>query len=41
MKETIRKELKRLLPETGIESIFGKFYMRFELGGGNLDRAVR
>ena len=42
MKETIRKELKRLLPETGIESIYGRFSMRFELGGeGNEDNSQR
>ena len=42
MKETIRNELNRLLPNTGIESIFGKFWMRFELGGeGNKDSSKR
>lgn len=42
MKETIRKELNRLLPNTGIESNFGKFWMRFELGGeGNMDSSKR
>jgi len=33
MKQTIREELNRLIPNTGIESIFGNFSMRFELGG--------
>lgn len=42
MKETIRKELNRLVPDTGIESIYGKFWMRFELGGeGNKDSSKR
>ena len=42
MKKTIQEELKRLLPETGIESIFGNFSMRFELGGeGNRDSTKR
>lgn len=42
MKKTLQKELKRLLPNSGIESIHGKFYMRFELGGeGNNDRLKR
>ena len=42
MKRTILEELNRLLPDTGIESIFGEFTMRFELGGeGNSDSAKR
>ena len=42
MKQTIREELNRLLPNTGIESIFGNFSMRFELGGeGNSDSSKR
>lgn len=42
MKETIRKELKHLLPGSGIDSIFGSFHMKFELGGeGNKDCAKR
>jgi len=42
MKETIRKELNRLVPDTGIESIYGEFWMRFELGGeGNKDSFKR
>ncbi|MDO3695983.1 DUF3885 domain-containing protein [Wenyingzhuangia sp. chi5] len=42
MKQTIREELKRLLPNTGIDSIFGDFSMRFELGGeGNSDSSKR
>lgn len=35
MKKTLKKELKRLLPASGIETIHGEFYMRFELGGEN------
>lgn len=42
MKETIRNELNRLIPDTGIESIFGEFSMRFELGGETTtDRSKR
>ncbi len=42
MKQTIQEELKRLLPNTGIDSIFGDFSMRFELGGeGNSDSSKR
>lgn len=42
MNKTIRTELNRLLPNTGIESIYGKFGMRFELGGeDNDDNAKR
>ena len=42
MNETIRKELNRLIPNSGIESIFGEFTMRFELGGkGNEDSSKR
>ncbi|MEM6769408.1 MAG: DUF3885 domain-containing protein [Bacteroidota bacterium] len=45
MKNTLRKEMKRLMPDSGLESIHGKFYMRFELGGeGNsapLDRITQ
>jgi hypothetical protein len=42
MEQTIREELKRLLPNTGIDSIFGDFSIRFELGGeGNSDSAKR
>lgn len=42
MNKTIRKELNRLLPNRGIESIYGKFSMRFELGGeGNDDNTKR
>jgi len=33
MKKTLQEEIKRLVPDSGIESIHGKFYMRFELGG--------
>lgn len=42
MNETIRKELNRLIPNSGIESIFGEFTIRFELGGeGNEDSTKR
>ena len=42
MKKILQKELNRLLPNSGIETIYGKFYMRFELGGeGNSDRLKR
>ena len=42
MKKTLKEELNRLLPNTGIETIHGIFYMRFELGGGgNKDRLKR
>lgn len=42
MKEAIRKELNRLLPNTGIESIYGDFWVRFELGGdGNKNSSKR
>lgn len=42
MKKTLQKELKRLIPNSGIESIHGKFYIRFELGGeSNNDRLKR
>jgi len=42
MKKTISQELKRLIPNSGIESIYGKYSMRFELGGeANEDRLKR
>lgn len=42
MKKTLQEELKRLIPNSGIETIHGKFYMRFELGGeGNKERLKR
>ena len=42
MKKTIKKELNRLFPNSGIQTIHGKFSMRFELGGeGNKDNLRR
>lgn len=42
MKNTLKKELNRLMPNTGIETIHGEFNMRFELGGeGNNDKLKR
>lgn len=42
MKKTIKEELNKLIPNTGIESIFGEFSMRFELGGeGNHESTKR
>ncbi len=42
MKNTIAKELSILLPKSGITSIHGEHYMRFELGGeGNSDSKKR
>lgn len=42
MRYTLHKELTRLIPNTGITSIHGLYYMRFELGGeGNYDRLKR
>jgi hypothetical protein len=42
MRKTIAKELSILLPNSGINSIDGKYSMRFELGGeGNSESAKR
>ena len=42
MKQTIKHELKRLIPNTGIDHLHGEFGIRFELGGeGNEDRIKR
>jgi len=39
MKKTIKEELNILLPNSGIETIHGEYYMRFELGGeGNSNK---
>jgi hypothetical protein len=40
MKETIKEFINNSYPESGIDSISGKFYMRFELGG-NLINGTR
>jgi hypothetical protein len=42
LKKTLKEELNRLLPNSGIETIHGEFYMRFELGGeGNKETRKR
>lgn len=42
MKKTIKQQLANLMPQQDVETIHGKFYMRFELGGeGNKDRLKR
>lgn len=42
MKNSIKKELIKLIPKSNIESIHGQYYMRFEMGGeGNDDKINR
>ena len=42
MKKTIKQELIKLIPNSGIDTIHGKYYMRFELGDeGNKNKLNR
>ena len=33
MKKTLKQEIRKLIPNSRVETIQGKFYVRFELGG--------